>query len=393
MFVGEAPGKDEVREGRPFVGAAGQTLRKFLLMVGVDPDECYYSNLCKYQPPRNKLGVWFDRDGRPGPLILQGLLELEQEILQVQPNILVALGNFPGWALTGQLSWDRKVRGFTGITSYRGSMYPSRLGNGVKVLTTFHPSYITREGMADHGTWLADLRRVAEEAKTPELKYPEPRIYVYKDNQSFLITNPVDRSAPIYEPHGATLTQLRDHLLEDMDATLTIDIEYIGENLLCCGFTTSRDEAHVVVNNQGEAVGWMKSVLESGIRLNAQNTAFEASILEWHYGIQVMPNIYYDTMLAAHATNIELPKDLGYLTSIYTRQPHHKGMVNWNEVRKGNHNLDVVWKYNGIDVWTEHAIMEEQIEHDLDDAKVNAVYLHEMALLPPLWEMSKRGIK
>lgn len=373
MIVGEAPGRDEVREGQPFVGVAGQTLRKFLMMVGIDPQECFLTNICRYQPPGNDLGQWFGADGTPQPIVLQGLVELEAEIRSVQPNVIVAAGNFANWALTGNAKWNKKERKYTGITVHRGSIYECRIVPGIKVIPTFHPSYISREGMSDHGTWLCDLERIKRESAFPEIRRPSKEL--------------------ILDPRGSDRDNVRDWLLSDMARTLTVDIEYIGKDLLCVGMTTHRDRAATLVPRSPADISYIRDILTSGIGLNAQNAAFEAAILEWHYQMHIMPHIVYDTMLAAHSANIELPKDLGYLTSIYTDQPYHKGMVDWTAVRKGTQDLSVLYHYNAIDVWTEHEIMEEQIKYDLDDPAVLATFRHEMMLLGPLWEMSKRGIR
>jgi uracil-DNA glycosylase family 4 len=373
MIVGEAPGRDETREGQPFVGVAGQTLRKFLMMVGIDPQECFLTNICRYQPPANDLGAWFTADGTPTQIVLEGLVELEAEIRRVAPNVIVAAGNFANWALTGNAKWNKKDRKYGGITVHRGSVYNCRMVPGVKVIPTFHPSYISREGMSDHGTWLCDLEKVKRESEFPEIRRPTKEL--------------------ILDPRGSDRDNVRDRLLADMTRTLTVDIEYIGSKLLCVGMTTHRDWASTFVMRAPGDVNYVRDILTSGIGLNAQNAAFEASILEWHYRMEIMPHVVYDTMLAAHAANIELPKDLGYLTSIYTDQPYHKGMVDWKAVQKGTQDMNVVWHYNAIDVWTEHEIMEEQLKHDLDEPDVMDVFRHEMMLLAPLWDISKRGIR
>jgi uracil-DNA glycosylase family 4 len=60
MWIGEAPGADEEKDGEFFVGAAGKLLRKCLMMSGINPDEVYFANLAKYRPPNNKIRAWFD---------------------------------------------------------------------------------------------------------------------------------------------------------------------------------------------------------------------------------------------------------------------------------------------------------------------------------------------
>ena len=397
MLVGEAPGKDEVKEGRPFVGLAGQRLRQFLMMVGIDPEAVYYTNMCKYQPPGNRLATWFDANGQPNDLVLEGLIELKQEINEVKPNVVVALGNFPNWALTGKSRWvkvkDTKEFTYTGIHDHRGSIYPWRFDPSVKVIPTFHPAYILREGMQDHGTWLCDLEGIKRESEFPEIRRPQKDIVLLNKQGASLMHMDEKTEKITLEPMVENERTIKDWLLDDPEKTLTVDIEYMGSKLLCCGMTVHRDTAIVVQTNTPESIDYCRSILTSGIPLNAQNAAFEASILEWHYQMPIMQHVKFDTMLAAHASNPELPKALDYLMSIYTDQPYHKGMIDWKLVAKDKYDPLRLFYYNGIDVWAEHEIMEEQIKYDLCDPAIADVFEHEMLLLAPLWEMSKRGIK
>ena len=58
VIVGEAPGQEEELRGEPFVGAAGYELTKMLREAGINLDECYITNVCKYRPPANKMEQW-----------------------------------------------------------------------------------------------------------------------------------------------------------------------------------------------------------------------------------------------------------------------------------------------------------------------------------------------
>lgn len=381
MFVGEAPGADEDREGKPFVGAAGQTLRKGLAAVGIDVDGVYLTNICKYRPPQNKIRAWFNDSGRPAhEHVFNGLLELMAEIEKIRPNVIVPLGNYPLAMITGLAKWT-KVKDkagnsrldYTGIGNWRGSIVESKLVDGFKVVPTFHPSYITREGYADHGIWMADLARIREEAEFPDLRIPEKEFHL--------------------DPRGSDWWNLKDRLLADPKQTLTFDIEYIGSDLLCLGVTNHRDLAVVLKTDSASQIKECRDVLLAGNPLNAQNAMFDASILEWWYQMPVMEHIAYDTMLAAHSSNIELPKGLDFLCSIFTRQRYYKDMIDWNKVKAGLQPISEVLHYNAIDVWTQHEIMEEQIIHDLSEPAVRRTFEFEMTLLKALWPMSKRGVR
>jgi uracil-DNA glycosylase family 4 len=381
MIVGEAPGATEEIEGRPFVGPAGKMLRSFLNRAGIDPDDVYLTNMCKYRPPGNKIEKFFLRGGLPNMQVLEGMEELQADIKRIKPNVIVACGNFPLWALTGIGTWNEnptetRARGYSGITKWRGSILEGVLVPGTKVIPTFHPSYINQEGYGDHGTWACDLDRIARESLFPEIRRPvkNPRI----------------------DPNGAARNDFRNEVLSaaaDPSRILTFDIEYIGEKLLCVGMSLDRDNPVVIPTRNPGDIHYCRDLLLSGIGLNAQNSAFDCSILEWWYQMPVFKYLRYDTMLAAHAANIELPKSFEYLCSIYTDQPYYKDMVDWNLIKKGKQSLNTLYEYNAIDTWTQHHIMEEQIKEDLTEESVRLAFEFEMGLLRPLWEMSKRGVR
>lgn len=381
MIVGEAPGKDEVEERRPFVGNAGKLLRKSLSQVGIDSEEVFMTNVCKFRPPANDLRRWFGTDGLPNDSALMlGLLELEAEIKKVKPNVIVACGNFALWALTGLARW-RKVKRknqdaimtYTGIQDWRGSIVECKLVDGFKVIPTYHPSYILREGYADHGIFICDLARIKQEAEFPEIRYPNKEL--------------------IRDPRGPEWLDVRSRFLDQPHLPITCDIEYVGKNLLCVGLTNGRDWATTIHTKTMADYARAQEILLSGAPLNMQNAMFECSILEWHYKTPVIEHLGYDTMLAAHASNIELPKGLDFLTSIYTDQRYYKDMVDWNEVKAGRQPLTDVLDYNMIDVWVQHEVMEEQLKHDLDDPAIMRTFRFEMQLLRPLWDVAKRGVR
>jgi uracil-DNA glycosylase family 4 len=429
MIVGEAPGADEEKEGRPFVGAAGHLLRQYLMEVGIDPASIFFTNVCKYRPPANQLEKFFLDGGVPNQLVLQGLLELKAEILSVRPNVIVACGNFAHWALTRKAKWvdytkdNKRIRGFTGITDWRGSILPCTLitEETFKVISTFHPSYINRQGMEDHGVFKCDLSRVAYESGFAEIRRPSRTIILadrspvqlvgFRDGDGNILNtwadgkglNPVLET--IWEPYPYTREQIREDLLSNLPPAqeadlfstplklLTVDIEMQGPKCHCIGVTDRKERAIVIPTRDMGDLVYAGSIVTSGVGINAQNSMFDGSMLEWHLGMEIMPFVKYDTMFAAHAAEIELLKGLSFLNSIHTDQPYYKDMVDWKLIEKGKFDMRMTYAYNGIDVWTQHEVAEAQIRDQLDDEGVRNTFLFEMALLNPLWQMSRRGIR
>lgn len=125
MIIGEAPGKDEDIQGRPFVGRSGQLLRKTLQETGYNPADLFIGNILKHRPPNNR---------NPENSEIEACTPwLEQQIVIIEPRIVITLGNF---------STKFILQTQTGITKMRGQVHDSPYG--FKVFPTFHPSAILR---------------------------------------------------------------------------------------------------------------------------------------------------------------------------------------------------------------------------------------------------------
>ena len=117
MAVGEAPGGEEQGQGRPFVGRAGALLERYLERNMIPRSKVKLANLCKYRP-----GVNHNKfEALLGSSQLEdGLDELAEEIKRVKPNVIIALGNWPLWYLTGCCGLDKtKPKPGSGIFLYR----------------------------------------------------------------------------------------------------------------------------------------------------------------------------------------------------------------------------------------------------------------------------------
>lgn len=137
MFIGEAPGFHEDRQGEPFVGAAGQLLTRMLGEIGLRREDVYIGNILKCRPPGN-------RD--PLPAEIEACTPwLVEQLTLIQPRVVVTLGNF---ATKFVLQTTR------GITSMRGRTYQWR---GRTVIPTFHPAAILHGG-GEKSRQFQDLR-------------------------------------------------------------------------------------------------------------------------------------------------------------------------------------------------------------------------------------------
>jgi uracil-DNA glycosylase family 4 len=139
MIVGEAPGREEDREGRPFVGRAGRLLDRMLEAIGMGRDRnVYITNVLPWRPPQN-------RDPTPEEIAMMQPFVLRHIALSA-PKILIVTGNISCQALLGR----------RGITRLRGNW---QTVEGRAAMPMFHPAYLLRNPAAKREAW-ADLLEV-----------------------------------------------------------------------------------------------------------------------------------------------------------------------------------------------------------------------------------------
>jgi len=143
MFVGEAPGAEEERQGEPFVGPAGQLLTKMIAAMGVKREETYISNIVKFRPAIPNQG---ESNRKPTAEEMAACLcFVRAEIEVIRPEVIVALG---GTAAQGLLGVEEPV------SRLRNQFYSFE---GIPLMVTFHPSYLLRN------TALSERRKVWED--------------------------------------------------------------------------------------------------------------------------------------------------------------------------------------------------------------------------------------
>jgi uracil-DNA glycosylase len=142
MFIGEAPGREEDLQARPFVGDAGVLLTRLIEKMGFKREDVYIANIVKCRPPLN-------RDPEADEIgSCMGFLERQIEI--IQPRAIISLGRISAMALTG----DIKLK----ITAIRGRF---REYKGIPLMPTFHPAYLMRNPRDKWLTW-KDAQSVLE---------------------------------------------------------------------------------------------------------------------------------------------------------------------------------------------------------------------------------------
>ena len=139
MFIGEAPGSEEDRQGLPFVGRAGQLLTKIIESIGLQRDDIYICNVLKCRPPKNR-NPEADEVETCSPF-------LRQQLEAVRPEIVCCLGTFAAQMMLGM-----KVP----ISKLRGRFHDIE---GIRFIATFHPAYLLRNPGKKREVW-NDMKQI-----------------------------------------------------------------------------------------------------------------------------------------------------------------------------------------------------------------------------------------
>jgi uracil-DNA glycosylase len=327
-LVGEAWGEQEELLKLPFMGASGQELGRILREVGIDPGQCFYTNVFPLRPPGNNIEALCGskKEVGPGyvlPPIRQGkyirpeylphLERLSTEIAQVSPNLVVPLGNIACWALLTS----------TGIGSIRGNTTECRLtlrADGlvkqitpyIKALPTYHPVAVLRDWSL-RVIVKTDLLKAAREAEFPEIRRPERWVLI-----------------------DPTLAELREWFSRPAER-YAVDVETAKRQITMIGLARNAEDAVVVpfvdarqphnsywatLEEELEARALVNTALAGSVPKIFQNGLYDLQYI-WREGFTPR-NCTEDTMLLHHAMYPELRKGLGFLGSVYTNESSWK---------------------------------------------------------------------
>lgn len=137
MFVGEAPGRDEDLQGKPFVGRSGQLLDRMLDAIGLDRSSAYIANVVPWRPPGNRTPTPQETE------ICKPFIVRQIEL--VNPDVLVFLGAASAKTLLGVQDGIRKMRG-------RWMTYPGQ-SKEIAAIATYHPAYLLRSPLEKRLSW------------------------------------------------------------------------------------------------------------------------------------------------------------------------------------------------------------------------------------------------
>ncbi|MDE2105710.1 MAG: hypothetical protein KGL39_51275 [Patescibacteria group bacterium] len=380
-LVGEAPSYVEMREGRPFVGPAGQLLERLLHAAGIPRVNCYITNVFDEEvtKPRDDNNKIVSKDGTTllwtsgkgfTPAGIEASAPCRERLARCTSNVIVPLGA-PALSLT---CGDSRP-----ISKWRGSIIAG-VGNR-KLVPTFHPSACLRGVYEWRWYIVSDLKKARRESAHPEVK-------------------PVQRNFCI----NPSFDEARDYLIRCSTAPfVATDIELLGGSVDCFSLAPSATEAiSIPIIDAGFEARWTPEeeteiwrlyagiISNPAIRKINQNITFDlACLLQLNH---IVPQGPVDDCMVAHSVmNPFLDKDLGTLCSLYTNEPFYKDQGELHDSFTVK-DFERRWIYNAKDAAVALECWQA-LEPLLDKDGYRRTYEMTMRLVPSLVEMTVGGVR
>lgn len=371
-IIGEAPAKNEVREGRPFVGPSGMVLDQCLHSAGIIRRECYLTNLITH-PISNGRSFYYDgKDEGLRPEAYDYAQALEARLRKCKANVFIPVGGLACAALTG------KGR----IMKWRGSILPTILPEGRKAIPSVHPAATLHGQYIWRYFLISDLKKAKAQSEHPEIAL---------EKRSSII-------APTYAECIEYLASLHKR-----KEPVSIDIEGSNHQVSCIAFAPNAHQALCIPFKYSGGHYWTLKeeadiwraieliLMDEAIPIIGQNFIFDSTVLMQKNHIHTRGPIW-DTMIAHHIMYPDFPKGLDFLNSLYTDVPYYKdeGKI-WQKPFTTDDDDQIFWTYNCKDAMVTYEIWEA-INAELNDGYAET-YEMTMSLFPVLWYLQLRGVK
>lgn len=375
-FVGEAPSYNEVLQGRPFVGKAGQQFNNYLTHAKIPRHECYITNLFKVPVTKRGDVIYANEEELYNPKKgftpkgYEYVSELKVELKNIKANVVVALGDPATFALVGR----------HGITKIRGSRYYNE-EIGKKVIPCIHPAAALRQYVFRY--FIIHDFKVAKD----EMLLSGP----------LTLINRVTYTKEDYAFYKGVLENILDG---DYGSKIGFDIEVMNRELSCLVLAPNDTLAYVIpfhykgqpyftVEEEAHLIQLVGKILEDEtITIVGQNLAFDISFMYGRYGI--VTHNYDDTMVAHRMMFPDYPAGLDFITSMYTDLPYYKD--EGKQYFKWGGNDDEFLEYNAKDGLVCMEAMP-QFLYGLERTKNLEAYKEQTRLILPITYMGQRGIK
>jgi len=390
MIVGEAPGEQEDRKGKPFVGDSGRKLQYIFERIGMKRKEVFLTNIARCRPSKN--------DKPKKKQIMACAPHLLYEILKVQPKAIVTMGATALETVTGQPNTKHN-----GLSSRRG--FPKRqtfkwespAGKVYRhecwVIPTYHPSAALREGGWIYDDLIAhDLSLAMDYAAGKQtLQMPKTRVVVAKE-LSFTLK-----------------------LIEKMKEVgrFVVDAETTGldpnkDEVLCLGFCWRAGEAWIIpFLGQNKVPIWDEQDLKVLVaalvdlflsaEIIGQGIKFDLKFICRLLGIELAQlRVVFDTMVAHHCIDENKLHNLTSQCQWYLRwERYDEVMLQYYDHDEAQYWLapdEVLWNYCGYDVDGEFQLAELHTT-TLKKEKLVTAFKTEMGLIMPLADVELQGVR
>lgn len=384
MIVTEFATADDFWKGYPLAGKMGDFFAKLLHEAGIMASECYVIPVCRTRPKGDTVdhlytttkstaqktgltevvnGVWVD------PSVPAMLEELYADVEKHQPTVILALGDFAMFALTGV---------YGSCDTWRGSHLDYLHSPSITVIPTYPPATIIRKWELK-GFCVRDLQRVHDTAHHPEY-------YTYP-NYQFTIR-------PTFTQVQGTLLSLLAVVQAGRELPIALDIETIARHISCIGIAWSSREAlcipfmtldghYWVEEEEIEIMFLLKALCQHpNTRGIGQNFNYDNQHFAKHLGY--LPNIEFDTMIAQHVLFPGIPKALDFLSSMYCHW-HRYWKDEMDDYSRLPENMDQYWTYNCKD-----CVVTFEVSLVLKEL---LIYLHRVPQYDFMFEVSQSALR
>jgi len=371
-LIGEAPGENEERLQRPFVGKAGQLLDGLLSRTGIIRADCRLDNVFQFRPYDNNLRPYIDLSKKVPFLsdkYKEHLATLKERLEKCTANVLVPLGNIPLYSLTG----------LKDITKRRGSILESTLLPGRKVIPTIHPSAALR--MYEYQHFIAhDLERIKKNMSFPEIRLLKRDLIL----------------SPLYVEALAYISSCHKYDLIAADIEVKwgelshISLATDPESAICIPFVDGA-RPWFTPDQEADVMLALADLLEDeSVAKIGHHMFFDSSFLFQKYGIRTRPT--EDTMVATAIVTPEFPKKLEFVTSIYCDgEPYYKDERKmWMNNPFGDE--EAFRRYSALDsvvcIEAFHRLMD-----DVERLDNKETYKRQKGIIEPLVFMASKGLR
>jgi uracil-DNA glycosylase family 4 len=363
FFLGEAPGEMEEQNGLPFQNphGAGRVFNLILSQVGINRREVRIRNVALRRPPANNMSHYFydSKCTVPKPELVEWIEQLRCELEESRPNVVVAMGAYALWAMTGTKK----------ISEFRGYVQESSLVPGIKVVPTYHPQAINYEWKL-FPVSVFDVRKAFYHSNSPEIP---------KDKTRYV----APASFEMFMDYLSTIKKGNKRFAFDIEAHVGTAFPYLLGVADSSNFGMSfwnMKNSRPTISSRQEAMLWhLLAEVGKSCEVIMHNASYDKAVMWLHHGV-LFENIWMDTLIAAHVIWPEFPRDLGFMGSIVLDVPA------WKNLSK----VDAA-VYNVLDSIRTYAIAEPLMKEVVKQNMLE-IFNFEMSMIDPAIMMQLRGI-